>query len=315
MTSPTGVLLMAYGSPSSPDDLEAYYTHIRGGRKPSPDLLRELAGRYRAIGGRSPLLEITRAQARGLQARLDAQAPGRYRVSVGMKHAAPFIADSVAEMAAAGIREAVGIALAPHHSRMSTGAYVQAAETARTGTAGGMVLRYVQRWGEHPLFLDALADRLAAALAEVPPAERNSVPVIFTAHSLPERILTWGDPYPQELLQTSRRVAERCGVGRWQFAYQSAGRTAEPWLGPDVLTALRQLRQHGERTVVVCSVGFITDHLEVLYDLDVEARALAEELGMRLVRAESLNDHPGLIAALADLVHTVGRVPQTVAAA
>jgi ferrochelatase len=305
---------MAYGSPSGPDGLEAYYTHIRGGRKPSAELLEELAGRYRAIGGRSPLLEITQAQACALQARLDTGAIGRYRVTIGMKHAAPFIADSVGEMAAQGITEAVGIALAPHHSRMSTGAYIQAAEAART-TASRMTIRYVQRWGEHPLFLDALAERLAVALAQVSEAERASVPVIFTAHSLPQRILTWGDPYPQELLQTSKRVAERCGIGRWQFAYQSAGRTAEPWLGPDVLATLRQLHQQGERTVVVCSVGFITDHLEVLYDLDVEARALAGELGMRLVRAGSLNDHPGLIAALADLVHTVTRIPQTVAVA
>ena len=301
-SSPTGVLLMAYGSPSGEDDLEVYYTDIRGGRRPSPELLEELAGRYRAIGGRSPLLQITQGQADALQARLTAQATGRYRVYVGMKHARPFIAQAVAKMAAEGIAQAVGIALAPHYSKVSIGTYIQAAEAARTGPAAALTFRYVERWGDHPLFVEALADRLTMALAQVPEAERPGVPVIFTAHSLPERILSWADPYPDELRRTSQLVAERCGVRRWRFAYQSAGRTPDPWLGPDVLTTLRQLHAEGERTVVVCSVGFITDHLEVLYDLDIEARGLADRLGMRFFRVGSLNDHPLLIDALADLV-------------
>jgi protoporphyrin/coproporphyrin ferrochelatase len=309
VTPPTGVLLMAYGSPSRPEELASYYTDIRGGRPPSPELLEELAGRYRAIGGRSPLLDITHRQARALQARLDAQAPGAHRVFIGMKHAAPFIAEAVAGMAAEGIADAVAIALAPHYSKLSIGTYIQAAESARTGVAGAPSMRYVPRWGEHPRFLDALADRLTAALAHLPERERGAVPVLFTAHSLPERILTWGDPYPEELRRTSELVAARCGVPRWQFAFQSAGRTADPWLGPDVLTVLRLLHGQGERTVVACSVGFITDHLEVLYDLDIEARGLAEQLGMRLIRAESLNDHPLLIEALADLMGTTAALP------
>jgi ferrochelatase len=301
-TSLTGVLLMAYGSPSGPDDLEAYYTDIRGGRKPPPELLEELRGRYRAIGGRSPLLEITKRQADGVQARLMAQTPGGYRVYIGMKHARPFVAQSVAQMAAEGITQAVGIALAPHYSKMSIGSYIQAAEAARTGSASALTMHYVERWGEHPLFVEALADRLTTALAQVPEVERSTVPVIFTAHSLPERILTWADPYPDELHRTSELVAARCGVGHWTFAFQSAGRTSERWLGPDVLTVLRRLHEEGVRTVVACSVGFITDHLEVLYDLDVEARGVAGQLGVRLIRAGSLNDHPLLIEALADLV-------------
>lgn len=301
-TPPTGVLLMAYGSPSGPDDLEAYYTDIRGGRTPSPELLEELAGRYRAIGGRSPLLEITQRQADALAVRLAARGPKSYRVYIGMKHAPPFIAQSVAQMGGEGITQAVGIALAPHYSKMSIGTYIQAAEAARTGPAAALAIRYVERWGDHPLFVDAVADRLRGALAQVPEAERPFVPVIFTAHSLPERILTWADPYPDELQNTSKLVAGRCGVRRWTFAYQSAGRTSERWLGPDVLSVLRRLREEGERTVVACSVGFITDHLEVLYDLDIEARRLADELGMRLIRTSSLNDHPLLIEALAELV-------------
>jgi ferrochelatase len=314
-TAPTGVLLMAYGSPSGPGDLEAYYTDIRGGRKPSPDLLEELAARYNAIGGRSPLLEITQRQAAAVQSLLVAKRRGQYRVYIGMKHARPFIAEAVARIAADGVVQGVAIALAPHYSKLSIGGYIHAAEAARAGAAAGLSLRYVERWGEHPGFVAALAERLAAALQQVPEQERRSVPVIFTAHSLPERILTWGDPYPEELRRTSELVAARCGVERWSFAYQSAGRTSDPWLGPDVLTVLRQLHEQGAPVAVVCSVGFIADHLEVLYDLDVEARGLADRLGMRLIRAASLNDHPLLIEALADLVLATSSHTQTLAAA
>jgi ferrochelatase len=296
-----GVLMMAYGSPTGPEDLEAYYTHIRRGRLPSPEMLAELAGRYEAIGW-SPLHEITRRQADALQARLDAIAPRRNRVYVGMKHSQPFIGDTVKAMAAGGIVESVGIVLAPHYSRMSIGTYIEAAETARKNLPTPMVMRYVERWGEDSLFLDALADRLRAALATLPEPERSATPVIFTAHSLPEKILDWRDPYPDELRRTSAAVADRVGVGTWTFAFQSAGRTADPWLGPNVRDVIQDARDAGHRSVAVCSVGFVTDHLEVLYDLDIEARRLAEELGMRFVRAASLNDHPWMIEALAGLV-------------
>jgi len=297
-----GVLVMAYGSPKSLDDLGAYYTHIRGGRRPSVELLEELAGRYRAIGGRSPLHEMTHRQASALQVRLDVATPGRYRVYVGMKHAPPFITETVAAMAADGITEGIGLVLAPHYSRMSIGAYIGAAEVARKHLLAPLVMRYVERWGEHPLFLDALAARLNVALAVVPQHERGTVPVIFTAHSLPERIMTWGDSYPDELRRTTVAVAARTGVRQWTFAFQSAGRSAGPWLGPDIRDAIQHLYDTGSRSVAVCSVGFIADHLEVLYDLDIEAKALADRLGMRFVRAASLNDHPLLIEALADLV-------------
>jgi ferrochelatase len=261
-------------------------------------------------------LEITKRQADALEARLTAQAAEGegYRVYIGMKHAPPFVAQAVAQMAADGISQAVGIALAPHYSKMSIGSYIAAAEAARTGPAAALTLGYVERWGEHPLFVAAVADRLAAALAQVPEAERGTVPVIFTAHSLPERILAWADPYPDELHRSSELVADRCGVRRWTFAYQSAGRTSDRWLGPDVLAVLRQLHGEGAVTAVVCSVGFITDHLEVLYDLDVDARTRAGQLGMRLIRAGSLNDHPLLIEALADLVQTTARHLPTIGA-
>jgi ferrochelatase len=296
-----GALVMAYGTPAGPEDLEAYYTHIRRGRPPSPELLEELAGRYQAIGW-SPLNAITRLQADGLQTRLNTAAPGRYRVYVGMKHAPPFIGDVVRQMAADGLSEGVGIVLAPHYSRMSIGTYIAYAEEAARALPRPLRMRYVERWGEHPLFLDAAADRLRAALAELPAEIRTDTPVIFSAHSLPERILSWDDPYPDELRRTSSAVAARVGVARWEFAYQSAGRTAEPWLGPDVREVVRQLYDAGGRSVASCSVGFVTDHLEVLYDLDVEVKELCATLGMRFVRAASLNDHPLMLDALADLV-------------
>ncbi|MDR7417995.1 MAG: ferrochelatase [Armatimonadota bacterium] len=296
-----GILAMAYGTPSGPGDLEAYYTHIRRGRPPSRELLDELAARYEAIGW-SPLTAITRRQADGLQARLDAAAPGRYRVYVGMKHAPPFIGDAVRQMAADRVTGGVGVVLAPHYSRMSVGTYIAYAEEARRALDRPFSMKYVERWGEHPLFLDAVADRLRVALAELPDAVRPHTPVIFSAHSLPERILGWHDPYPDELRRTSAAVAARVGVTRWSFAYQSAGRTAEPWLGPDVREVVQQLYEAGDRGVVSCAVGFVTDHLEVLYDLDIEVKALCDRLSMRYVRAASLNDHPLMLDALLDLV-------------
>lgn len=295
----TGVLLMAHGSPSGPDGLEGFYTSIRGGRRPSSEMLHELGERYRAIGGRSPLPEITRRQAAALAARLEGEAPGHFRVYVGMRHAAPFIAETVDTMAADGITMGVGLALVPHYSRLGVGAYIAAAEAAREGMAA-LSLRYVERWGDHPRFLDAVAGRLGEALATLPEEARRSAHVVFTAHSLPEAALAGGDPYAEELHRTCQGVADLSGIPEWILAYQSAGRTAEPWLGPELRTVLRGLG--GSRAVVICPVGFISDQLEVLYDIDIECRALAASAGLLLVRAASLNDSPLLIEALADLV-------------
>ena len=296
-----GVLLMAYGSPSRPEEVAPYYTHIRGGRPPSAELLEELQGRYAAIGGRSPLPEITERQASALERRLNAGG-GSWRVYVGMRHWQPWIADAVRQMADDGIRRAVGLALAPHDSRMSAGAYIEAAERALEALEPERrpSVRYVRSWATHPLLADALARRLQAVLETV----GGEPVVLFTAHSLPERILSWDDPYPREVEATCRAIVERVGLepGRWRIAYQSQGRTAEPWLGPTLESALQECAQSGARHVVVCPVGFVADHLEVLYDIDIEARALADTLGLRLERTPSLNDAPDFIEALADIV-------------
>ncbi len=298
----SAVLLMAYGSPETLDDVEAYYTHIRGGRRPSPEMLADLIERYRAIGGRSPLGEITRRQAAALAAALRGLGLDA-AVHVGLKHSPPFIADAVATMAAAGITRAVGLVLAPHYSRMSVGVYVEAADRARLSD---LQLDYVESWAEHPGFLRSIGSRLRDALRRI----EEPAFVVFTAHSLPERILSWNDPYPDELRRSAAAVAGLTGVTRWDLAFQSAGRTPEPWLGPDLAAALAQRRDAGEQAVVVCPFGFVADHLEVLYDIDVEAQAEARRLGLRLERTAMPNDAPDFVAALADLA--AGRLRQTV---
>jgi ferrochelatase len=320
---PFGVLLMAYGSPNGPGEIKPYYTDVRGGRPPTPQLLAELKARYERVGGHTPLLAISRAQTQELQRRLDAEAPGRYRVYLGMKHWHPFLEEPVRQMEADGIREALAIALAPHDSRLSIGGYIDkveaaqaklAAERATTGTSHVQPTQFtfVRSWHDEPLFWQALAARVRSArAAKFAPAERERLVVLFTAHSLPERIREWNDPYQRELLATSRGVAGLLGLaeGRWDFAFQSAGRTPEPWLGPDILTSLRALAAAGEHAVLICPVGFIADHLEILYDIDVECMALARELGIHVERIEMLNSDPELIDALAAVVgkHTPHR--------
>lgn len=297
MTAPFGVLLMAYGSPATPDDVEAYYTHIRGGRTPSPELIEGLRQRYQRIGGRSPLLEITQRQAQGVQQGLD-RLGLRAGVYVGMKHAPPFIADAVAAMAHDGIRGMVGIALAPQFSRMSVGTYQTMA--ASSAARHGISFHCVESWHDHPGLIRALAARVQEGQRKL--ADGQDVTVVFTAHSLPQRILESADPYPGELRETCELVAAAAGVRRWRFAYQSASHTGEPWLGPDLLQVLRDMHRAGHRQVIVSTVGFVADHLEVLYDIDIEAQELAASLGMHLERAPSLNDRSDFVTALVDLV-------------
>jgi ferrochelatase len=277
------VILMAYGSPSSLEDIPAYFADIREGRRVSDAAVAELTERYRRIGGRSPLDEITEAQRAGLERELGLP------VFVGMKHWRPRIAEAVEPALAAGADTIVGVVLAPHYSRLSIAGYRERLEDALGDRAG---LVFVESWHDHEPFVDVLAARVRGFEGHV----------VFTAHSLPERILADGDPYRDQLLETSQLVAERAGIASWSFAFQSASATGEPWLGPDILEELDRLAANGVTRVLVCPVGFVSDHLEILWDLDVEGRERAAELGMELDRIESLNDDPAFLRAVATLV-------------
>jgi ferrochelatase len=286
------VVLMAYGSPSSAEDVRPYLEDVRGGRPVSDEAVAELAERYRRIGGRSPLDDVTDAQRAALERELGLP------VFVGMKHWRPRIADAVEAALTGGATRVVGLVLAPHYSRMSVGEYRERLEAA---VAGRAELVLIESWHDDPAFLDVVAERVRDTDAWV----------VFTAHSLPERILAGGDPYREQLLETSRLVAERADLERWSFAFQSASPTGEPWLGPDILDELERLHGDGVRKVLVAPVGFVSDHLEILWDLDIEARDKAEELGLELSRIESLNDDPAFIRALAGLVEKVRAVPSS----
>jgi protoporphyrin/coproporphyrin ferrochelatase len=286
----TAVVLMAYGSPGRIEDIRAYLEDIREGRPVSDEAVEELTVRYRRIGGRSPLDEITKRQRAALEREVGVP------VHVGMKHWRPRIAEAVEASLAGGAERIVGVVLAPHYSALSIAGYRERLEAALDGRAE---LRFVESWHDHEPFLRVLADRVRGTDAHV----------VFTAHSLPERILAMGDPYRDQLLETSRLVAERAGIERWSFAFQSASQTGESWLGPDILEELDALHDQGVREVLVCPVGFVSDHLEILWDLDVEARERAAELGLQLGRIESLNDDPVFVRALAELVRQALRVP------
>ncbi len=277
----TAVICMAYGSPADEAGIEPYYTHIRGGRPPSREALAELTQRYRAIGG-SPLSAITQAQARALQDRTG------MATFVGMKHAPPFIADGAAEAKRAGVERLIGLPLAPHYARMSLGAYEHSLRDAWDGR-----LVFVNGFHDHPAFIAAVMGLLRAALADGTP-ER----LFFTAHSLPERIIAEGDPYRDQLLESCRLVAAGMQLPEWEFAFQSQSHTGEPWLGPDLLEAIDQ---SDARDVLVCPIGFVADHLEILYDLDVEAQEFAAKRGISIRRTKSFNADPAFIDVLAQV--------------
>jgi protoporphyrin/coproporphyrin ferrochelatase len=283
------VVLMAYGSPTTAEDVRPYLEDVRGGRPVSDEAVAGLAERYRRIGGRSPLDDVTEAQRAGLERELGIP------VFVGMKHWRPRISDAVEAALAGGATRLVGLVLAPHYSRLSIGGYRERLEEALADRAE---LVLVQSWHDEPAFLDVLAERVRGTDAWV----------VFTAHSLPERILADGDPYRDQLLETARLVADRAGLERWSFAFQSASPTGEPWLGPDVLEELERLKVAGVDSVLGAPVGFVSDHLEILWDLDIEARERAAELGLDWARTASLNNDPAFISALAGLVRKAGAV-------
>jgi len=303
-TTRTAVVLMAYGTPRTKEEILPYYTDIRRGRAPTDEQLADLTQRYDAIGGLSPLKQLTEAQRDALQRELDAVAPGQYTVFLGLKHATPFIEETVAEVAAAGYTRIVGLVLAPHYSSYSIGQYIGRVREA--AAPHNIEVVGVDSWAREDAFINFLANDMKQKLAAMP--ERTKV--LFTAHSLPQRIIDGGDPYPDELRATAELVAEKAGLSRWSqwsIAWQSAGRTPEPWIGPDILEVIDQIattRSTDEPIdgVLVSACGFVADHLEVLYDLDIEASHRASSHGLAFARTACVNDNQTVMAALAQLV-------------
>lgn len=342
---------MAYGSPTSLAEMGAYYTHVRGGRPPKPEMVADLVEKYQIIGGMSPLTPTTLSVAHKLESRLGVP------VYVGMRHSEPFIADTLQEMAADGIQRAVAITLAPHYSKMSIGAYIKAAEAGLDEvrkSGRNLDLVYLESWSTHPFFIEAIARRIQDAIrlmttgstagtvgapgavgavgavgaagtaAPGAPASESPAPgtpgpgdavqlphdvyVVFTAHSLPESIRKWNDPYEQDLQESCRRIAEFMGLERWELAYQSEGNTPDPWLGPDIVDVIGRLADEGVRSLVICPFGFVADHLEIYYDIDIEAETAARQAGIRLVRTESFNADQEFVELLARLVKESGAI-------
>jgi ferrochelatase len=298
MREPVGVLLMAYGTPENPEQVEAYFTHIRGGRAPSSEAVENLKERYSRVGGRTPLLGITNEVARKLEERLNA-AGGRFRVYVGMKHWHPFIGDVMPQMVEDGVRRVVALALAPHYSRISIGGYRKAVDEAQAALGNPFDVQFVDWWHDSQPFRRLIAALIEEALGNFPEEVRDEVTVVFSAHSLPERIREWDDPYERQLHESSVGVAELAGVRDWRFSFQSAGHTGEPWLGPDILDSLEELAREGKRYVLQVPIGFVSDHLEILYDIDIEAKEKAAELGITLHRTELPNARDEFIEVLA----------------
>jgi len=300
MSEPVGVLVMAHGTPGHPDEIEPFYTRIRRGRPPTVEQLADLQRRYDAIGGLSPLTERTAAQVEGIRQALATRAPDQFVVTFGAKHTHPFIEDGAAELEKHGVSRVIGLVLTPHGSSMGSREYLERASNALEGR---VPFTDIPHWFAHPDFVRLMAERVTDAQT----ALQTDGPVIFTAHSLPERVRAMGDDYPEQLEASARLVAEAAGIKDWRVAWQSAGRTPEPWLGPDIRDVVRELGvTPNVNGCVICPIGFVADHLEVLYDLDIELAAVAHEVGLRITRTTSLNDDPRFTAMLADVVLTAG---------
>jgi ferrochelatase len=302
-----GVLVMAYGGPASLDEIPGYLSDIRHGRPTPRAVLDEITENYRAIGGSSPLLDVTQRQVDALAAMLG----GDYRCYLGMRHWAPWIEDIVGHMVEDGIERAVSLVLAPHFSALSVARYQQKVADGLELYRGRIDFEHVASYHDAPGLIEAFSSRVEEGLARWHEGERDRVHVVFSAHSLPERVLASGDPYGEQCLETARLVAERAGLpaGRWSWAFQSAGRTPEPWAGPDLGEHLAKLAAGGVRDVISVPVGFVSDHVEILFDIDHRAAGIARGLGMRLERPPALNDDPVFIAALAELVRARVEVP------
>ena len=303
MSEPIGVLVMAYGGPNSLEEVEPYLLDVRGGRPTPEAVVREVEGRYEKIGGRSPILERTRSQSEALQSALDMTGPG-YRTFVGMRHWHPFIGEVIDRMAEAKIQRMVGIVMAPHYSRMSVEAYFQVVNRAVEASPLPIEVARVESWKDDPGYLDTLESRITTGLQQFSAEARPQVQLILTAHSLPERILEWNDPYPGELQETFRKLIERFPEQPAHFAYQSAAITADRWLGPDAGDLMVELIGQGAREFLVVPIGFVSEHVEILYDIDIEYRRRIEAAGGQLKRI----DMPGAsLRMMSSLAHIVRR--------
>jgi ferrochelatase len=297
-----GLLVMAYGGPNHIDEVEPYLLDVRGYRPTSPEIIHEVRERYREIGGRSPILEQTREQATALESALNTNGQ-EFKAFVGMRHWHPYINDTQAEMQSQGIARTVGLVMAPHYSRMSIEAYFKKIEQAESP----IEMTPINNWHLLPGYLDALVSRVRAALERFPAEVRSQVPVIFSAHSLPERILEWQDPYPDQLRETVEAVMQRLGDQPHDFAFQSAAISNEPWLGPDVSVLIERYAKEGQKNIISCPIGFVCEHVEVLYDIDIVYQKLAKSLGVRLERIEMVHTAPQMISGLAELIHKTAK--------
>lgn len=298
---PIGVLIMAYGGPNSLDELPGYLSDIRSGRPTTPEVLEEIRHNYSQIGGKSPLLAMSQKQAADVAALLD---PAQFRVYLGMRHWAPWIEEVVGQMVADGITHAISVVLAPHFSKLSIEKYQGKIADGLAMVHGQIHFDHIASYHDAPKLIQAFVNRVHAGFAEWPAEERNQVHVVFSAHSLPARIIKMGDPYDTQLRETAKLIAAQAGIpdDGWSWSYQSAGRSPEPWLGPQIQDHLPVLAGEGIKNVISIPVGFVSDHVEILFDIDIQAQAVARELGMRLVRPPALNDDALYIETLADLI-------------
>ncbi|MFT5194498.1 MAG: ferrochelatase [Candidatus Promineifilaceae bacterium] len=301
MKNKIGVLIMAYGGPESLDEIPGYLADIRSGRPTTSIVLDEITSNYRKIGGKSPLLEFTTAQIEAIKAHLD---PEKYQVYLGMRHWAPWIEEVVGQMVEDGIQQAVSMVLAPHFSSMSIAKYQKKIQTGLELYRGDIEFKNIDSYHDVAGLIDPLAARVEEGLSRWDAADRDAVHVVFSAHSLPVRIIKEGDPYDMQLRETANLVAEKAGLkeSQWSWSYQSAGRSPEPWLGPQLEDYVPELAAKGIKNIVSIPVGFVCDHVEILFDIDIEAQAAAQKSGVRLERPPALNTDPVFMKQLADLI-------------
>lgn len=299
---PIAVLLMAMGGPDCLENVEPFLLDVRGGRPTPPELVEEIRRRYKATGGKSPAVGITQAVAKKLERTLNESGRDQYRVYVGLRHWHPFIKDTYAELLKEDPEQVIGLCMAPQQSSLSTGAYRKKVEDARAALRSGCPVSYVGSWNRHPKLISAIVENIEEGLRMFPVEVRATVPVLFTAHSLPERIVAMKDPYPDEVKGTVEAVTTLLGRQPTRFAYQSQGRSGEAWLGPTVESAIDDLAREGRRHVLVAPIGFLCDHVETLYDIDIELKQLAASRGVRLERIAMLNDSPALVETLREVL-------------